>query len=168
MLTTSWSPVEAEAEEARVPVHRVRVEVLAVCSQVPPLFRHQRLLLQSERGVAVREGMWILKVLMDRILRFRRLSPLEVVGVVRVRPQPPSLTEEQVVVVAVKVHKDRRCQIMVQEYLVREIEVVLMVCRRMGIHPMKMLLEVEVVLAQLVVTVWIAHSVDLDLRVMVG
>jgi hypothetical protein len=33
---------------------------------------------------------------------------------------------------------------------------------------MKMLLEVEVVLAQLVVTVWIAHSVDLDLRVMVG
>ena len=69
---------------------------------------------------------------MDRILRFRRLSPLEVVGVVRVRPQAPSLTEKQVVVVAVKVHKDRRRQIMVQEYLVREIEVVLMVCRRMS------------------------------------
>tara|TARA_Y100000389_G_C17306926_1_gene435905 strand:+ start:138 stop:644 length:507 start_codon:yes stop_codon:yes gene_type:complete len=168
MLTTSWSPVEVEAEEVGVPVHRVRVEVLAVCSQVPPLFRHQRLLLQSERGVAVREGLWILKVLMDRILRFRRLSPLEVVGVVRVATGSPTLTEKQVVVVAVKVHKDRRRQLMVQEYLVREIEVVLMVCRRMGMYPMKMLLEVEVVLAQLAAAVWIAQSVDLDLRVMVG
>tara|TARA_B110001450_G_scaffold9349_1_gene9278 strand:- start:235 stop:519 length:285 start_codon:yes stop_codon:yes gene_type:complete len=94
MLTTSWSPVEVEAEEVRVPVHRVRVEVLAVCSQVPPLFRHQRLLLQSERGVAVREGIWMIKVLMDRILRFRRLSPLEVVGVVRVATGSPTLTED--------------------------------------------------------------------------
>jgi hypothetical protein len=33
---------------------------------------------------------------------------------------------------------------------------------------MKMLLEVEVVLAQLAAAVWIAQSVDLDLRVMVG
>jgi hypothetical protein len=145
--------VEAEAEEAGVPVHRVRVEALVVCSQVPPLFRHQRLLLQSERGVAVREGMWILKVLMDRILRFRRLSPLEVVGVVREGMRWPSLTEKQVVVVVVKVHKERRRQLMVQEYLVREIEAVLM--GFLEIQGIPTLLVVEVVLAQLAVTVWI-------------
>tara|TARA_B110001452_G_scaffold221778_1_gene194444 strand:+ start:66 stop:239 length:174 start_codon:yes stop_codon:yes gene_type:complete len=57
---------------------------------------------------------------------------------------------------------------MVQEHLIRELEVVLMVCRRMGMYPMKMLLEVEVVLAQLAAAVWIAQPVDLDLRVMVG
>jgi hypothetical protein len=152
-LTTSWSPVEVEAEEVRVPVHRVRVEVLAVCSQVPPLFQHQRLLLQSEGGVAVREGMWIIEVLMDRILRFRRLSPLEVVGVVRADMISPTLAEKQVVVVAVKVHKDCRSQLMVQEYLVREIEVVLMgFLERQRIPTLPV---VEVVLAQLAVTVWI-------------
>jgi len=70
-----------------------------------------------------------------------------------------------VVVVAVKVHKERR-QLMVQEHLVREIEVVLMGIleqQRLPTLPV-----VEVVLAQLAAAVWIAHSVDLDLRVMVG